>query len=230
MTIVIPFCNTPTNIELRYSLRSLTGHEIVIVGDKPYGFKNYLHIPAGDKQGNQYKEANIFRKLIKACRDDRVSDPFVYSMDDVFYLQPPINENYYQKDLQWKIQDIRDKNRDNPYRKTMQNTLAVLLKNGYKTTHYDIHGPTVIHKEGFLDLLRFDWKQEYSYGIRSIYGNVNKVEAASIADCKIDRPHLLDELYERVEGRRFFSIGDSMNATLRYFLDELWPEPSAFEE
>ena len=74
MQVVIPFRNSPTNIELKYALRSLAGHEVVIIGDKPIGFTNYLHISCGEREGQQYKEANIFRKLIKACRDERVSD------------------------------------------------------------------------------------------------------------------------------------------------------------
>ncbi|MBL7738696.1 MAG: hypothetical protein JNK14_05715 [Chitinophagaceae bacterium] len=226
MDVVIPFINTPTNKELLYSLRSLTGNRIVIVGEKPTGFKNYHHIPCGDKIGSQHKEANIFRKLLKACDSAGVSDPFIYSMDDVMYLQPPINEDYYQGTLKEKI-DRTD--RANPYRKTMQQTYAELYRHGYDTTHYDIHGPTIIQKSGFELLTKFDWKKPYSYGIRSMYGNVNSIGGLSISDCKIDTPHLLDELHERTKGRMFFSIGDKMNRTLEYFLQNIWPDGSEFE-
>lgn len=226
MDVVIPFRNTKTNIELTYSLRSLEGFAVFIVGDKPPGFKNYTHIPCGDREGPQFKEANIYRKLVKACMDERVSDPFVYSMDDVFYLKPPIAEDYYQGTLQDKISRT---DRSNPYKKTMQQTYTALARMGLPTLHYDIHGPTVIHKDKFLQLSKFDWKKEYGYGVRSLYGNMNRVEAVSIADCKIDVPHTLSELQDRAEGRRFFSTGDKLNATLKHFLHLLWPDKSSFE-
>lgn len=229
MDIVIPYKHEPGEVALTYALRSLTGHRIIIIGDKPKTLSGYYHIPCGDKIGPQYKEANIFRKLLKACNDGNVSDPFVYSMDDIFFLQPPANENYYQKDLAWKIDDIRIKGRDNPYRKTMQQTLTALTRAGYGITHYDIHGPTVIHKAGFENLTKFDWKKDWSYGIRSMYGNVNNIGGISIADCKIDTPHRMDELTERIEGRRFFSIGDKINPTLKMFLQNIFPIVSEFE-
>lgn len=225
--IVIPYKEDPG--PLRYALRSLTGHKVVLVGHKPYWVKNVLHIPCGDKEGAKYKEANIFRKLLKACHDDRVSDPFIYSMDDVFFLSPPKDEQFYQGTLDDKINRIREKGFQNDYLKTMKQTKDALIKKGLPTLHYDIHGPTVIHKEKFLKLTEFNWKIDYGYGIRSLYGNVNAIEATSIADCKIDSPHLQDELEERVNGRSFFSCGDTINPNLKYFLEQKWSDVSEFE-
>lgn len=229
MDVVIPYKEQPGHTALIYALHSLTGHKVVIVGDKPYWLKNALHISCGDKEGGQYKEANIFRKLLKACHDDRVSDPFVYSMDDVFYLQPITEEQFYQGTLQEKIERVRQSGFENNYLKTMRQTLSALIKKGLPTLHYDIHGPTIIHKEKFLKLTQFDWKIDWGYGIRSLYGNVNKIEATNISDCKIDSPHLQDELEERTAGRAFFSVGDKINPNLKYFLDRKFPNVSEFE-
>src|SRR5688500_2320198 len=95
-SIVIPlaangFGSRNNDIELRYCLRSIETHlsgygDIFLIVHKPKWVKNVMHIPAEDEQRTWWKERNIYRKILLACEDPRVSDDFLFMNDDHYLL------------------------------------------------------------------------------------------------------------------------------------------------
>jgi hypothetical protein len=81
------------NNEIRYSIRSILKHcqdleRVIIIGEDP-GFYHYndklIHIPTAD---TAHKEANIWKKVLKAAGTPEISDPFLFINDDHFMLKP----------------------------------------------------------------------------------------------------------------------------------------------
>jgi hypothetical protein len=70
------------NNELRFSLRAieknLTGYrDIYVIGENPGFLQNVIHIPYPDElPGNA--DGNIARKVLRACREKKLSDNFLF--------------------------------------------------------------------------------------------------------------------------------------------------------
>ena len=85
--IVIPLgngCIWDDNNELKYALRSVQKHlkgfgDVIIVGQKPKWIKNIIHIPCDDKRGHEWRDYNIFSKIITAIEGvDTLSENFFF--------------------------------------------------------------------------------------------------------------------------------------------------------
>jgi len=79
--------------ELRYSLRSIEKYlsgvgQVFIIGDCPDFLTNVIHIPATDEENREWKDRNIYRKLLIACNDVRISENFLFVNDDHYLTQP----------------------------------------------------------------------------------------------------------------------------------------------
>ena len=81
----------PDDFELRYSLRSLEPQSwvgtVFIIGHKPAWLKNAVHIPFADQWNLNFKDKNIIKKMLRACTDERISDPFIANSDDQYWLK-----------------------------------------------------------------------------------------------------------------------------------------------
>ncbi len=78
------------NDELRYSLRSVEKHlknfrNVYIIGQKPDFLKDVVHIPHEDI--DRSKETNIYKKILRGCQDETISDQFLFMNDDHFFLE-----------------------------------------------------------------------------------------------------------------------------------------------
>lgn len=98
------------NLELRYSLRSLTNlkyDNIYLLWYKPDWIKWIEHIEAED---NHYiKVVNVINKLKIVCEDDRISEDFILMNDD-FYILKPTEIKYFN---QWTISEHIDRRESN---------------------------------------------------------------------------------------------------------------------
>lgn len=234
-SIVIPLGNGSrwSDTELRYCLRSITKHltgydDIFIVGEKPEWLKGVVHIPCPDYGDKTYhKERNIFEKIMAACKDERVTDYFLFMNDDHFLLQDfeagifP----YYCHGWLNEFMTVTD------YKHTVWNTMEI-----YKDWHavyFDIHCPIVYNKRRFEYYLHdLDWGKKFGYCIKTIYCNSTiGFKAIEYPDLKINEVYSSDQIRKLIAGRPWFSIGDkAREGGLLKVLNELYPNKSMYEK
>ncbi len=214
------------NNELRFSLRSIEKYlpicdNVLIVGTLPPFVTNCNYIKHPDKPGR--KEFSIFSKIIAACKSDYVSEDFVFLNDDHFLLSE-INElpYYYEGTLSQKVASSHGH-----YKAATLNTINELPEE--KQKYFDIHCPIIYNKRKFLELEETDWSREYV--IKSLYANKQKfITVEETIDLKINKNLEYAEIVAKLEGRKFFSIGDyGINAAMKKVLFELYQNKSKYE-
>lgn len=214
--------------ELRYCLRSIqqyiTGYgEIFIVGERPAWLRNIIHIPAVDGDKTYDKEANIFRKIMIACNDHRVSETFLFLNDDHFLLQ-----NYIAATFPYYMDGrLTDKRTVTDYKHTLNNTLKVLDAD---PLYADIHCPIIYNKSAFKAVAKYDWKTKFGYCIKTLYCHANKIDGQQYPDLKINEPMRYKDLVSQLAGRGWFSVGDkAREGDLLKVLSEIYPVKSEYE-
>jgi hypothetical protein len=220
--------------ELRYCLRSIQKHlsgygDIFIIGKAPKWCKNAIEIPAEDDDKTFWKERNIYRKILKACEDPRVTDDFLFMNDDHFLLR-----DYAAGEFPYYYHGVIADHlaREDQYGNTIKNTWSLFDGN---IRHYDIHCPILYNKDRFSRYLRIpDWGKKYGYCIKSLYGHVREIlgaESVNYPDLKIDTENLNGkQIKEMIAGRHWFSIGNRAKmGGMEGVLMELYPNKSKYE-
>lgn len=232
-SIVIPLGNGSrwNNTELRYCLRSITKHltgyaDIFIVGEKPEWLTGCIHIPCPDYGDKTYhKERNIFEKIMAACKDERVTEDFLFMNDDHFLLQDfeAGKFPYYCHGWLNEFMTVTD------YKHTVRNTIE--WNYGEDCPYFDIHCPIVYNKQNFIHHMRNpDWSIRFGYCIKTMYGHLNIGKATEYPDLKINEVYSSDQIRKLITGRPWFSIGDkAREGGLLRVLNELYPHKSKYE-
>lgn len=220
--------------ELKYSLRSLEKYgrnynKVWIIGDKPEYLNDKInHIPQTDDLSHS-KERKICEKIITACQTEGISDPFVAANDDYFLTREiDLSEikYYYQHTLEDKI---KQKQKIDIYKISLQNTDEALKEKGLPTLHYDIHYPIIYIKHLFKQAMsQYGWTKKGGYVIKSLYANTMLIEGEERADCKIFYSHSRNWIRKRISEVDLFSTGDITRA-MAEILQELYPDKSKFE-
>lgn len=216
--------------EIRYSLRSvekfLTGYDrIFVIGQRPSFLQNVIHVPCEDVGGR--KQYSIYRKILKAVNDDRVSSDFIFINDDHFILKPlDVSEFSY-----WYQGRLEDKWRqyNGSYKKAAGNNLEATGNVRYT----DIHTPIVYNKEHFKNLEPF-FKTGNEYIIKTLYTSFfDHLDFlfTPMEDLKIGLKHSLPQLKSMVDGRMFFSLGPyAVYHEIKVLLQDLYPTKSKYEK
>ena len=230
MDIVIPLGTGSRwqNNELRFALRSiekyLTGYDkIFIIGECPSYLQNVIHIPCPDFPGR--KEYSIFNKIMKAVKDERCSENFVFWNDDIFLidnLQTADFKFWYEGTLQSKYEQSHGH-----YKAAIKNTMGIQSAN---LEYTDIHTPIIYNKIFFSKTVATeDWTKEYV--IKSLYTTRFFENFESIPDLKINKAMTYYEIKVRIKERLFFSIGTyGVCPAMTKVLTELFPEKSKYEK
>jgi hypothetical protein len=215
--------------ELRYALRSIEKNlsdyrDIYIVGHPRKWLRGIKWIEAEELYTR--KERCIFEKIIKACEHQDISDTFLFTNDDIFFLEP-ISANEIKNWYSGTVDNLLVKSAG-VYKYTVLNTLKWLQKKNSPTRHYDIHVPILYNKERFMQLMQVDWERDHI--IKSLYGNLNHLEGEEMRDLKFGRPFTRQEIRAAISGRKFFSISENgTNDGMKEILQQLFPEPSRYE-
>lgn len=223
------------NNELRYSLRSIEKHltgvdKIYIVGERPDFLQNVIHIPYEDTYA--CKETNIYKKVLRACQEESLSQEFLFFNDDHFILRDfNVDEFpfFYKSDLYATIQKLRPTNR---YRKYLDKTMRVLHSLRLPTKNFDTHTPIIYNKQTFLEIMpKYDWEHRIGYVVKSLYANTLRIEGQREPDCKIGFQFLAEECFNIIKDRKVFSIGDAaLGPQLEVVLNHLYPNKSKWEK
>lgn len=229
--VVVPFAKSNgIDFELKYCLRSIEKYlpdfgNIFIIGGQPSWIQNHIHIPFDDLPGSNYKQFNIYSKILHACDDKRISDDFYCTSDDVFLLDS-YKENYDHAGL--LSEAILNYHSRQNYKKVLENTLHFL---GTKALNVG-HGPIIYNKELFKrSVATVNWKQVFGYAVKVLYVNMNKLAGEYREDIKINKRESYFLIGLKLLYEHYFSINDyGINDDLMKVLDELYPEKSQFEK
>lgn len=236
LDVVIIFKNQGDE-ELRYCLRSieknLPHRNIILSGDKPVWATNVTHIPLKSTQRPKTCWEDQAFKIYNACRDDRVSDNFVFFNDDFFCLKPVKQlPNFYLDTL---LEDVLRRSKlhqmNNKYIVGMRNTHKLLKDKGIEVPlSYELHLPMVIRKYRWIDV--YDMlkgkltKNNSPVFHRSVYGNMFYDDNQQREDVKYIKT---DDDYPR--GTDYLSTLNTRfdNTPVGLYIKDQFPEKSRFE-
>jgi len=225
--------------EIKFSLRSVEKHltgfrDVYIIGTCPDFLKDVRHIYM--KDSHPCKETNIYRKVLRACQEQSISDNFLFFNDDHFLLQDfyaPQFPNFYKGNLKATFITRQKRTRNRRYGMAVDNTARILLSKKLPIRDYDTHTPIIYNKQGFIDAMRnYDWEKRVSYVVKSTYGNTVGLDSPiKEPDCKLNKKMLAGEILETLQQRKVFSIGnDAIDPQLSIVMNQLYPNPSRWEK
>lgn len=204
---------------------SYTGNRGIGIGGRIKSSTQLFHIPATDHP-TEKKEVRLYRKIMKACRDERITENALLCYDDNFLLQPNDADtfpNYYEGDLELYYNRVQ---RKGTHKRCIANTISIL---GGSAKMFDVHCPIRINRNLFIrDTSCLGWQQRDGYLIKSTYANLSGVVGTECRDTKINHPDgTLAEYRQMITDKPWFSVGDNMNwPSLQELMNELYPEPS----
>lgn len=227
--------STWANNEIRYSLRSVEKHlsnfgRVFVIGEKPENIENIIHIPCGDK--GEFKEVNIFYKVLRAAQEGDISENFLFFNDDHFLNKdqdvesfPNYNKGTLQDSINVKPYAVGG------YMTPLRNCQHALKTKGYREINFDHHSPIVYNKTNIRLLeTKYDWSVPAGYILKSLYGNTFVLNPYSSLDCKFSQPWTYQAYKDIVDTREVFSIGDgAINNDLIQLLEEKYPNKSRWE-
>jgi len=218
MKICIPYKHFE-GPELKYCLRSIEMFieepEVIIIGDKT-AFKT-KHIPFKDNPEIQWKERNVFQKLLL------MDDDFLFFNDDFFLLKPFEPTYHFSGTIQQQKESYPI---TNDFRKILQNTIHIYgdIPNFFR------HGPIFIEREKLEPLTKLDWDLPWGYCTKSIYCHLNNIKGEDYPDLKVRVPLQTTQIVNLINGRPYFSTGDNaINQAMMNVLETLYPNKSRFE-
>lgn len=221
MNAVIPWIG-PDSRELRYTLRSIerflpdiTG-AIVIGYTPPSWLRNITHIKHRDRFGAQWAHKNVWDK-VNLVQDEA----FLFVADDHYLLREYKAvefPNYFTGKLEAAVSQL---NPDNPYARTLQNTLSVLSP---ASVAYNTHAPFVIERKKLKRLAKLDWNKPFGYCLKTLYCQ-KQAGAVHAVDLKLKTEKKPD-----LTGRDWFSTSPVfMSRGGEGLLKTLYPNKSRWE-
>jgi len=255
LDVVYPFTaksKRGDDFELRYSLRSLNEQpwvgNLFIAGAKPEWIKNAHHINKGDQWSYEFKDKNIIKKMLTACVDDRVGDPFVANSDDQYWMKlvkpeemliPP-RENPAQmemdKDKAFRRQGFRPWR--NQWVKRQFETIEFLRNKQKSTICFDGHVPYLIEKDRYLKTMsQIPWEMGNGLLIVVYHGwnwealvNGNRIEDRDGVLVRIKLDMNPEQITEKTKDALFLNHNNKALAIgMREFLQKRFPHPSRWE-
>ena len=207
--------DTPTNEELRYSVRSLANFphgKVWFYGGCPDGLKPDRHVYV--KQDQPTKWANIFKMYKMVCNNEEISEDFWLFNDDFFIMKKvKKGPNYYEGDLYKRVVTLEDAHGGiTPYSQQLRYTLQELEGMGCETKNYALHVPMLMNREKGKELCNIISGPM----IRCVYGNYFKIGGENHRDVKIDRLDRVakDTEYLSTNDKSFKGmVGDQIRAT-----------------
>lgn len=221
--------------ELRYSLRSVGKHlsgvkGVHVIGVRPAWIQGVNFIEMNDSFIKN-KDANIINKVIFACSQPEISNPFLFINDDHFLLQDCKARLFPY----YCAERLVGNSPNGKYRERVNNTRSLLEAEGLPIKNYDVHTPIVIHRNHFLPVMaKYPWDTERGPGVvmKSLYGNnCPWIKGTIVRDRKFShkRPGPVEDLEKLLQGSPCFSVTSRVSGVLWQLLGKLYPKPSRYE-
>ena len=179
---------SPTNEELRYSLRSVEKNwqynDVWFYGGCPNGLKPDHHVPLSQTASSKWQR--VRNMIYEACKNDNITEDFWLFNDDFFILKPK-SENMppqYNRTLEDRIEKIEKRHGGIPdeYTNRLRHLVKTLKSVSKPTLDYAVHKPILINRKRMLEVLE-SFPDEPM--VRALYGNYWKIGGVSNHDMKI---------------------------------------------
>ncbi|MCJ7564820.1 MAG: hypothetical protein MUP52_09560 [Candidatus Aminicenantes bacterium] len=222
-------------------------NQVFTVGHKPPWIKNAHHIPFPDQWGYDFKDKNIIKKMLRACADGRVSDPFVANSDDQYWLRiiepkemliPPREfPAQMEMDAKGRKLNLRRAFR-NRWVKRQAETVHFLSQNKRCATCFDGHVPYLIEKEKYLlTMSQIPWEMGDGFLIVVYHGwnweslaNGSKIEDRDGVLVRIKADLKTEQIEEKTRNSLFLNHNNkALSIGMREFLKKKFPNPSRWE-
>lgn len=171
--------------EFRYALRSLErnapGSEVWALGGKPrWMSKKANHVPLVQ---NATKYQNVRRMIAFACREPAISDPFVLTNDDVFWLLPGTPMLHGGPALKY-LTTMKSRVGNSSYVRGGFDTVK-MLGGGMDVMQFSLHTPILVHKAAMLEAVAMCEDTHKPLHLRTIYAKLQGLEGREHSDVKI---------------------------------------------
>lgn len=169
MDVVYPYKRTPGDVELRYSLRSLSNMphgRVIVAGDKPKCInRNVVHVPVR-RISDRYKSSTA--NILAAAEAAVETNQFIVMNDDIFILEPWT----FRHENRGTIEEyLASGTAQGLYRTHVEWTRDILVAHGIKEPlWFGLHTPTVYERTKLIELVK-DFKGE-RYLLRTLYHNI----------------------------------------------------------
>jgi hypothetical protein len=224
------------NNEIRYSLRSVEKHlkgfrNIYVVGQQPVWLENVIHIKTDDPLRHN-ADGNITLKILKACQDPNLSNPFLFINDDHIFLKD-IHvldiKNYHKGDLSHKSEKYFE---GGLYVQRLKRTRDILRRHKLPTLHFDCHTPILIDKEKYPEIMnRFEFRVDIGYTMKSLYANSLHLKGLYRPDFNLKWRFTYREIEKMTADKTIMAFNDAgITGDLKKFLAETFPNSSKFED
>jgi hypothetical protein len=163
MDVVIPVRPAPHNPQLELALQTWAKHfpeaTIWLIGHNPSSL-NLHHIPT---QQGEDRFTNTETAMRAALNSDRISDPFVWTNDDIYLTRRHNPAHWHQGELPHTVDEAGIPPR---YAQRKVEARRTLELHGLPTLDYELHTPTWIHKPVMEQALQIGGT------MRTIHGNL----------------------------------------------------------
>lgn len=204
--------------EIGYSIKSLrkftTIDKIFTVGDDI----GQIHLPYNQ---TQHPAVNIWEKCLHACKDDRVSDPFLFISDDHYFIKQVDIEtypNYYYFDMEQYPYLHKTVPGGHSYWDLVTKTYNLLGN----VLFFNVHCPVIIHKQRLYDIYR-KYQDELYTGLGLLFKTtyLNGLPGVQMDDYKTKVNEPYDSVKLKCKDRHVFSTCDIVSGGVRQFLSEI---------
>lgn len=189
MDLVYPVRQGNVNEELRYSLRAahlnLPHRNVYLIGAPPGWIQECGVMP--HRQGSNSR-TNTTTSMRMACKDESISDPFVWMNDDIFTMNPLLVVPILNRGpIDSVIAELAPKK--DQYAQGMVATKRLLIDGGFiekNVLSYELHMPLIVHKTSMLYALKVhDDSKQGNLHKRTLYGNIFDLGGETVPDNKI---------------------------------------------
>lgn len=231
------------NFEIIHSLMLVKKHmsgyrDIYVIGEEPPAEAFKLFADCEDHSlifmpltnGGHNRQDAIRRKLLFACNQPIISDPFL-AMNDDYFLRGPLDAAtypyYYNSNL---AVAYNSKRKAGHYKRALLNTILALVNTNRSTYYYDVHLPIRYFKKPFLTIMgQYDWGVRDGYVIKSLYGNtqatLGMIRGMPSPDSNINH---FTTTFPEIEGfiiphdRNIFAVGENgLNDNMKAYIKSL---------
>lgn len=223
--------DTPTNEELKYSLRSVEQNwrfrNVVFYGGCPKDLTPDKHYKLDQNEGSKWK--NVRKMMAAAFNNDELTDNIWIFNDDFFVMKPGFDDMppQYNGDIFAHSEIVKRRHGGRPMEWTniLDNLAMALFFTGKDTLNYEVHKPMLINRKKALEVLR---KFPNTHGFRSLYGNYWNIGGVSKHDMKC---LVMDYAVEKFQDWEFLSTQDDSfeRGTAGLWLKDKFKNKSRFE-
>lgn len=241
-TVVIPYCKEfAQGRELLFALRSWYNNtrfpaNLVIIGDCEDWFSEEVTVIEHQRTSDN-PQIDTMEKLKLAIESPEVTERFVWTNDDI-YLVNGISLAHIE--IPKVLGDLKPNQFKGVYANNMSRTVMLLDKCGLPKLNYGTHTPVLFEKTKLVEMLDRFPEAESGVLFSSLYFNSQAFPAHPVVlDWKTDQ-FLLPVISQKPDEqkakellqRKVFlnNTVSGYSSWLEKFLEQMFPEPSIFEE